>query len=157
MEFKYASGIYSFCVTQVLPITLEESWQFFSDPENLEKITPNNLSFNITSELDGSFYDGQIITYKIGILPLIKSNWVTEIKNIDWQKSFIDEQRYGPYKMWNHRHTFEECVGGTLIKDQVQFKLPFNFLRAIVFPVIIKPKLTKIFTHRKQILSEHFG
>ena len=67
---------------QLLSIPLEEAWNFFSNPSNLEKITPSDMRFDITSELDEKAYAGQIISYKVGILPLIRSNWVTEITHV---------------------------------------------------------------------------
>lgn len=106
MHFNYASGVYSFKVQQFLPLSIEEAWHFFSSPRNLEKITPKDLSFSITSNDTDEIYEGQIITYKVGIFPLVRSNWVTEIKAVQKLNTFTDEQIVGPYSFWHHRHTF---------------------------------------------------
>lgn len=156
MIFEYASGIYTLKTEQVLPITIEEAWRFFSSPKNLQEITPKNLDFKITSDDLEEAYQGQIITYRIGILPLIKSNWVTEITAVDPMKSFIDEQRFGPYKMWHHRHVFVDLDGDVLMHDKIDFKLPFGFLGRIAFPLLVKPKLKKIFEYRYQKLESLF-
>jgi ligand-binding SRPBCC domain-containing protein len=93
---------------QRLPITLDAAWEFFSSPRNLDEITPDALGFKIVSLPGEKMYEGQIITYKVKILPGIWVPWVTEIKAVDEGKSFVDEQRFGPYQFWHHRHSFEE-------------------------------------------------
>ena len=156
MEFQYASGVYSFRVSQVLNISIDEAWAFFSSPKNLEAITPKDLSFKITSNDLGTIHNGQIVTYRIGLFPLIKTNWVSEIREVDDRKAFVDYQLKGPYKLWHHRHSFEAVEEGTLVTDVVHFKLPFGIIQKLAFKLIVKPKLTKIFNYRKTYLSEMF-
>lgn len=156
MEIKKNSGVYSFKVEQHLPITPTEAWSFFSSPKNLESITPKDLSFKITSnDLKGA-YSGQIVTYKIGIFPIIKTNWVTEIKNVVSGESFIDEQRFGPYKMWHHQHMFQPDGEGTMVTDVIHFKLPFGLIGHLMYTLFIKKKLTQIFEYRKIHLASKF-
>jgi ligand-binding SRPBCC domain-containing protein len=150
------SGIYTLLAEQKLPLSLGDAWDFFSSPENLSKITPEDMGFVITSPEQGKMYPGQIITYKVSILPGIKANWVTEITHVRNREYFVDEQRYGPYSMWHHEHQFEEISDGVLMKDKVSYKLPFGFLGHMVHPIIIKPQLTKIFSYRFKILEEMF-
>ena len=156
MIFSYASGVYTLQSEQLLPVTIEEAWNFFSTPVNLEEITPPELKFNITSKNIDDVYQGQIITYRIGLFPLIKSNWVTEITSVKPLESFIDEQRFGPYKMWHHRHVFVDLDGEVLMHDRIDFKLPFGALGRLFYPILIKPKLTRIFNYREQKLNELF-
>lgn len=152
------SGIYTLQTQQELKVTLSEAWGFFSSPENLSKITPKHMGFQITSEVESKAYAGQIITYRVGILPGIKSNWVTEITQVKHQEFFIDEQRFGPYKMWHHEHWFEALPNGnTLMKDKVSYKIPFGFLGTIAQVLFIKKQLTNIFTHRYSTLENLFN
>ena len=144
-------------VQQLLPLSLDESWDFFSSPSNLSKITPSKMGFQITSGNPEKMYAGQIITYVIGLLPGIKSNWVTEITRVEEKKFFIDEQRFGPYKMWHHEHHFKSTSDGVLMTDKVSYKLPFGFLGRWVHPILIKPKLDKIFNYRFDILRKQFA
>ena len=142
---------------QQLPITIDEAWDFFSSPHNLGEITPDDLQFRITSEDVGPMHEGQIITYKVKVAPLVWVNWVTEIKAVDEGKSFIDEQRAGPYRFWHHRHTFEEVEGGVKMTDVVQYALHFGLLGAIVHKLFVRPKLERIFRYRREVLEERFG
>lgn len=143
-------------VQQQLPISIDKAWEFFSSPANLSKITPSNMGFKITSGVPEKMYAGQIITYVIGLLPGVKSNWVTEITQVKEKKFFIDEQRYGPYKMWHHEHRFEEKGKEVMMKDKVSYKLPFGILGALAHSLFIKRQLKTIFNYRFQTLNNFF-
>jgi ligand-binding SRPBCC domain-containing protein len=156
-EIKSHSGIYTLTAEQLLPLGLEEAWDFFSSPKNLVKITPPEMGFNITSLVDSKAYSGQIITYKVNVLPFIKMSWVTEITHMIDKKYFIDEQRYGPYSMWHHEHFFEELPDGqTLMKDKISYKIPFGFLGIVAQNLFIKSQLKSIFDYRKKTLDQMF-
>lgn len=157
IQFSKHAGIYTLEARQELPISLEKAWDFFSDPRNLERITPKDLGFNILSKVDKRAYAGQIITYKIQLFPMITTNWVTEITQVNEPHFFIDEQRFGPYAMWHHEHWFEPTAKGTAIIDKVSYKLPLAALGRIMHPIFIKAKLKHIFTARRQALDELFA
>lgn len=152
------SGIYTLTSEQILPLTLKKAWEFFTVPTNLDKITPAEMKFKITNNPPPKTYRGQIITYKIGILPGINSNWITEITHLEDRKFFVDEQRFGPYAMWHHEHHFEEISEGKVkMTDIVNFKLPMGFLGDLFGGAIIKNKVISIFKSRFDILNKTFG
>ncbi|APG65498.1 hypothetical protein LPB136_09070 [Tenacibaculum todarodis] len=158
INFKKHSGIYTLKTQQELNISIEKAWDYFSSPENLAKITPPKMGFNITSQVDKKAYQGQIITYKVSPIPFIKTNWVTEITQVKEQAFFIDEQRFGPYKMWHHEHWFEELTNGnTLMKDKISYKIPFGFLGHLAQSVFIKKQLNTIFNYRFITLEKLFN
>ncbi|KAB1068660.1 SRPBCC family protein [Tamlana haliotis] len=158
IQFKKHSGIYTLSTEQILNIPLEEAWVFFSNPKNLAKITPSKMGFEITSDVERSAYPGQIISYKIGVLPGIQQNWVTEITQVKNHEFFIDEQRFGPYKMWHHEHFFEALPDGkTLMRDKVSYKLPFGFLGHFIHNMYIKSELQTIFNYRYSTLETRFN
>ncbi|TDQ21860.1 SRPBCC family protein [Tenacibaculum caenipelagi] len=158
IHFYEHSGIYTLETELVLNVPLKQAWDFFSSPENLQKITPPHMSFQMTSKVDKKAYAGQIITYKVGILPGVKSNWVTEITQVKNKEFFIDEQRFGPYKMWHHEHWFDELAEGkTLMKDKISYKIPFGFLGHLAQVIFIKKQLKTIFEYRYQTLEELFN
>jgi ligand-binding SRPBCC domain-containing protein len=142
---------------QCLPVTIGEAWAFFSNPANLDRITPADLGFEITSPPSGEMFEGQIITYRVRIAPAVWVPWVTEIKCVDPGCSFIDEQRFGPYKFWHHRHHFESIDGGVRMRDLVHYVLPLGPLGSIAHAVFVRRKLEWIFNCRKRILKERFG
>ena len=154
---KKQSGIYTLTSEQILPISLEKAWEFFTHPNNLDRITPKEMQFEITNNPPDKTYLGQIITYKIGILPMIKSNWITEITHFEDRKFFVDEQRFGPYALWHHKHFIKEIPGGVEMEDIVDYKVPMGILGQLVHPILVKPKLNEIFEYRRKKLIELFG
>ena len=140
-----------------IPISISEAWTFFSSPKNLSKITPEQMGFIITNEPTDNMFQGQIITYKVSPLLGIKINWMTEITTVKQNEYFIDEQRFGPYSLWHHRHHFYEIDGGVKMIDEVNYKLPFGFIGSIAHALFIKKKLQSIFDYREKVLLEMFG
>ena len=98
-----------------LPISLEEAWDFFSQPANLPLITPQWLSLKLTNEVPERMYPGLTITYKVKPLLGIPIQWVTEITHVKELEMFVDEQKVGPYAFWHHQHFFREVAGGCLL------------------------------------------
>lgn len=152
------SKVYSLRALQVLPISLEEAWLFFSDPANLAAITPESMGFNIISKHHGErMYAGQIIEYKVKPVLGIPLYWMTEITHVMDRQYFIDEQRFGPYSLWHHQHHFKEVPGGVEMEDIVHYKLPFWFLGDIAHAMFVRKKLEGIFDYRKQAVEDRFG
>ncbi len=154
MEISKHSNIYRLHNQQFLPISKEIAWRFFSAPQNLQKITPEELDFRMTSPDEGKVYLGQIITYTIRLNKVFKMNWVTEITGMIHENYFVDEQRFGPYKMWHHRHAFEEVEGGVLVTDIVHFKIPFSLIAPLAYRFFVKQNLKRIFNYRAEKLNE---
>ena len=142
---------------QRLPISRDEAWDFFSSPANLNEITPEDLGFEITNPPTAKMFEGQIITYRVKLAPAIRLSWVTEIKCVDEGRSFVDEQRFGPYKFWHHRHEFEPVPDGVLMRDIVHYALPFGPLGTLAHRLFVRRKLEWIFGFRKRILASRFG
>lgn len=142
---------------QILPISPGQAWAFFSSPANLNQITPPDLGFEITSPPEPRMYEGQIVTYRIRIAPFVRVTWVTEIKCVEEGRSFVDEQRFGPYKFWHHRHDFEPVDGGVRMQDVVRYALPFGPLGSIAHALFVRRRLEWIFAYRKRVLAARFG
>lgn len=141
----------------LLKTTLDQAWVFFSDPHNLNEITPADLSFEILWGADRKMYPGQIITYKVSPFPFFKTTWVTEITHVKEKEMFVDEQRFGPYSFWHHQHLFKETGNGVLAEDIVHYKVPLGFLGDIANAFIVKNKLKQIFDYRHRKLIEIFN
>ena len=92
IKFTSHSGINTLKVTQVLDMSIDEAWVFFSNPQNLSEITPKDMGFNITSEISNQMYPGQIISYKVSPVLGIKLNWVTEITHVN-NKMFFSNKK----------------------------------------------------------------
>jgi ligand-binding SRPBCC domain-containing protein len=150
-------AVYEIKQQQFINRPLHEVWDFFSNPKNLAVITPDYMNFTVTSAQTDAIYAGQIITYKVSPILGIPLYWMTEITQVKEGKSFIDEQKIGPYKLWHHQHFFEEKDGGVLMKDHVHYQLPLGFLGNIVHFLFVKSQLENIFKYRKNKVEELLG
>ncbi len=149
--------IYRYYEELKLPIDISEAWEFFSDPKNLVKITPPDMGFSITNNPAEDVYSGMIITYKVKPLFNISVNWVTEIVFVDKPNSFIDVQRFGPYKFWHHRHSFKMAAGGVIMTDEVYYSLPFGIIGSAIHSLLVKKRVHNIFSYRKTKLQKIFS
>ncbi len=149
--------IYNLQSKQKLPISVNKAWDFLSSPINLKTITPEYMGFNILSGADRKMYPGQIIQYIVTPLFGIKTKWVTEITHVQENKYFVDEQRFGPYALWHHKHFIRPIKGGVEMEDIIDYKIPFGLIGQLVHPIIVKPKLKEIFDYRHDKLIEIFG
>jgi ligand-binding SRPBCC domain-containing protein len=145
--------------TQTIPITLAEAWDFFSSPLNLEKITPKDMKFIVTSDYNGDtkMYPGMIITYKISPLLGIKMNWMTEITHVKEGEYFVDEQRFGPYALWHHQHHFKEIDGGVEMTDILNYAIPYGIIGRWANTILVEKQIKKIFSYREKAIIELFG
>ena len=134
----------------------DEVFAFFADAANLERITPAELNFHITTPKPIEMREGALIEYQLSLhgLPM---RWKTLISKWDPPHEFVDEQLSGPYKQWIHRHTFTEITPGkTLIQDEVKYRLPFEPFGDIAHFIVAR-QLKGIFDHRERVVAEHFA
>jgi ligand-binding SRPBCC domain-containing protein len=149
--------IYTINTVQDLPVTPETAWEFLSDPGNLQKITPPDMGFRITSYDGKSMYPGQIISYTLKGLPFVPMTWVTEITHVEPGKYFVDEQRFGPYTMWHHKHFIERIDDGVRMTDTVHYVLPGGYIGQFAHKLFIRKRLAAIFAYRETALIKLFG
>lgn len=149
---------YNLKTTQFIPVTLDVAWAFFSNPANLQSITPARMNFRIISRHHGdTMYPGQIIEYKVSPLGGISMYWMTEITHVRDRTYFVDEQRFGPYSLWHHQHHFKEVPGGVEMTDIVHYKIPLGFIGDWANRLFIRKQLEDIFAYRVKRVEEIFG
>ena len=150
--------IYMLYREQVVHSGIDKVWDYFSTPKNLNAMTPRSLQFRIMSDLPEKMYLGQIIQYKVKAVPLIWSNWLTEIKYVEEGRKFVDEQRIGPYKLWFHEHIFIPLESNKVkIIDRVHYDIGFGIIGSILNALWIKKRLNDIFNFRFKKVSEIFN
>jgi len=149
---------YSLRKEQIIQSTLPEIWEFFSSPENLDKLTPSNMGFEIlTPRPLPSMFAGQIIEYKVRPVLNIPMYWKTEITEVKDQDYFIDEQLKGPYALWRHKHIFSEHEQGVLMVDELEYGLPLGPLGSLAHAIYVKARLKEIFDYRFEMVDKTFN
>jgi ligand-binding SRPBCC domain-containing protein len=140
---------------QLLPISLDEVFAFFSDAGNLDSITPPWVGFRFITPLPIAMQKDAIIEYRLRLagVPL---RWRTRIVSWDPPHGFLDVQERGPYALWEHHHQFAPCTGGVLMRDLIRYALPLGPLGALAYPAV-RAALAAIFDHRFERNRERFG
>ncbi len=149
---KSAGGVFELTSSQFIRRPLAEVFDFFSKAENLEVLTPAFIKFSILTPPPIQMRVGCLIDYRIYVrgIPL---KWRTEILAWEPPFRFIDKQLKGPYKLWEHTHTFSEKPEGTLVEDYVKYKV---FGGSLIERLFVRPDISKIFRFRQQKLLELF-
>lgn len=145
------------CFEKKLPLSLAECWDFFSTPNNLQKLTPAYLGFSSDYANQETMYAGQIIIHHIRPILGIAVKWVTEITHVDKPHYFIDEQRFGPYKFWHHEHRFKSINQGVEIMDIIHYELPLGIIGTLINAIKVKRDIEAIFHYRTNKLNQLFG
>ena len=136
-----------------LPKPRANVFKFFSNPGNLDRLTPAWLHFAILTPATGQIKQGVLLDYRLRIRG-IPIRWQSEITVWDPPHRFVDRQTKGPYTRWVHEHTFEECDNGTLVGDNVEYAVPGGIL---VQKFLIAADLERIFSYRHKVLEELFN
>jgi ligand-binding SRPBCC domain-containing protein len=140
---------------QWVPCALEEVFEFFSSARNLEALTPSWLNFQIMSAPE-QLEQGARIEYRL-VWHAIGLRWSTIIAKWDPPHAFVDVQLSGPYRLWEHTHSFVAERGGTRLFDTVRYELPLGVLGRIAHSIRVRSDLKKIFDYRAQVIEQQFS
>jgi ligand-binding SRPBCC domain-containing protein len=129
---------------------------FFAEAQNLQRLTPDWLSFRILTPLPITMRVGTLLDYRIGIrgLPV---RWRTRIARWEPPYAFADEQLRGPYSLWHHTHTFTALDGGTVLGDDVRMRPKGGPLAGLVMSLFVRRDVERIFRFRAQAMARRFG
>ena len=141
---------------QLLSVSLEETWQFFSSPLNLPSITPPWLNLAAVGEVPERMFPGMITLYRVKPFFGVPVTWISEITHIDAPHYFVDEQRFGPYRFWHHQHHFEAVKGGVEMTDKVTYSMRFGPIGTLMHAFLIRKRLEEIFEFRRRALEQLF-
>jgi len=142
---------------QWIDVPKDRVWDFFSRPENLLKITPADMKMKIEDIPAGEMYPGMILRYKVSPLLGIPLSWTSHISSLKEGDYFVDDMLEGPFKVWHHQHRFESKDGGTLIIDDLHYRIPLEPFSKILHPLLVQRNLEKMFQHRESVVKELFN
>jgi ligand-binding SRPBCC domain-containing protein len=140
---------------QFLPRPRADVFAFFAAAANLERITPPELRFRILTPPTITMQPGTLIDYRLSLFG-VPFTWQTRINEWNPPHVFTDEQIRGPYREWVHTHTFAEAADGTIVRDEVAYRLPLFPAGEMAWP-IVRLQIERIFSYRRRRLAELLG
>ena len=140
----------------ILNAPIDTVFSFFSNIENLEKITPNWLNFSLLAQPPMTIKKGSLFHFQIRLFK-IPLKWKTEITCWEPPFRFSDEQIKGPYKKWIHEHRFIEEGNQTRMIDTVHYKVPGWFLSPLILKLFVKSAVIEIFRYRTEKIKQIFS
>jgi ligand-binding SRPBCC domain-containing protein len=136
----------------VVAAPLDETFAFFSNPANLERLTPSWLAFRIRTPLPPEMHQGLEIDYRI-VLYGWPIPWRTRIEAWEPGVRFVDRQIVGPYRWWHHEHRFVPEMDGTRVIDHVEYRPRLAWLTG----GFVRRDVERIFAYRHETLQQIFG
>lgn len=142
--------------SQWVPAGIEDVFRFFSDPGNLERITPAFLHFRVRRVSSARIEEGTLLIYTLRLhgVPVL---WRTRIEEWTPPHRFVDLQRFGPYALWHHTHTFEPEADGTRMRDVVRYRLHCTPLQSTPLLSWVHRDVRAIFEFRQRTIAGIFG
>ena len=146
------------CLTrrQLLRTSIDRVWEFFSQPRHLDRITPADLRFRLIGGAAETMHTGEILTFRLTPLFGVPVDWVTEITHVMAPQVFIDEQRFGPFRFWHHRHRFYELPDGVEMVDTVHYAMPMGPFGEWMNRLMVASRLEAIFDFRHDAVDAIF-
>ncbi len=138
-----------------IPADIDRVWDFFSRAQNLGRVTPRSVGFDIHTP-DPKTESGALIDYTVRPLFGIPTGWRTRIESVDAPHAFRDVQDKGPYKSWVHEHRFTEVEGGVRVDDRVEYEMPFGPLGSLAHRMAVGAQLQYVFDFRSTAIDNIF-
>jgi ligand-binding SRPBCC domain-containing protein len=139
--------------SQHIPRPPGDVFAFFSDALNLERITPPWLHFRLTSPTPLTMGPGTLIEYRLR-LHRVPIRWLSRIEVWEPGRRFVDVQLRGPYRRWEHTHSFEPAGEGTLVRDVVRYELPLGPVGRLAQLAFVRRDLERIFDFRRDAVAQ---
>lgn len=144
---------YSLDHQQEIRRSRSETFAFFADAFNLERITPSFLHFRILTPAPILMRAGTVLEYRLSLFG-VAFHWKTLIEQWSPEESFVDVQLDGPYSLWRHTHTFEEIgKDRTLVRDHVEYQVSSGVIGRLANALFVARTLEKIFAARERMID----
>lgn len=139
-----------FIKESVIKSAPEQVFAFHELPDAFERLLPPWENVKVIQKADISKIGSQAII-EMKILGIFPSRWVAEHTKYEPPRMFEDVQISGPFKSWRHQHIVLPHDDGAILRDEIEYEPPLSFLGEIAAPILIVPKLEKMFDYRHEV------
>jgi len=149
--------IYQLYRRQILNLSQQEAWDFFSSPYYLNEITPDFFNVEIVSKVPAKIYAGLMISYRMKAVLSLPMGWLSEISQCEEPHRFVYQQGVGPFKFWSHEVCLTQQEQSIIMEDIVFYAMPWGWLGQCLHALLIGGKLQQIFDTRQENLQAKWG
>lgn len=142
-----------FVKESIIKAAPERVFAFHELPDAIERLIPPWENAKIVQKADISKIGSQAIVEQ-KLFGLIPSRWIAEHTKYEPPRMFEDVQISGPFKSWRHRHIVLPHEEGAILRDEIEFEPPLGILGAPFVPLLVMPRLEKMFDYRHKITKE---
>jgi hypothetical protein len=126
---------------------------FHEAPDAFARLTPPWENVRVVRG-GGSIAIGTrvLIQVALGPVPLV---WEAEHTQYEKDRVFVDVQRGGPFRRWEHTHRFEDLPGGrSRLIDHIECEFPLGALGRLVGGPMVRRRLERLFEFRHRVTRE---
>lgn len=125
-------------------------FRFHESPDALTRLIPPWEPMRVAAG-GGSLAPGSVVELRGRVLGLVPVRWVAVHTEYDPPRLFADRQAAGPFAWWYHRHhVIDDGRGGTVLRDEVEYLLPFGRLGRALAGGLVRRKLDRMFAYRHE-------
>lgn len=130
---------------------LDRVWEFYTDIQHLEIITPKEMKLKITDTTSQRLAQGSEIWLEAKLM-IFKKRWHSVVKSL-MPYQYVDEMLTGPFKKWTHLHKFGEIDASnrqkqTEVIDEVNLEIAYSPIGKL-FEGYVYRRLQTLFDYRK--------
>ena len=138
-----------FSKVSTVPTAADALFAWHARPGAFERLVPPWQSVTVLKRVGPPLGPGRL-TMRVSVGPF-PVRWVADVAPLEPGRSFVDRQVSGPFRVWEHRHRFDQLgteVAG--LRDEVQYALPFGWLGAPgIF--LARREVARLFEYRHRV------
>jgi ligand-binding SRPBCC domain-containing protein len=139
-----------FVAESVIHASPERVFAFHELPDALERLTPPWAGSRVI-EHAAALGVGARTVCGIRVAPFVWARTELVHTACERPRFFVDEQVRGPFRRWRHEHRVEPAEDGARLVDIVDVEPPFGLLGRALAPLLILPRLRKLFAYRHDV------
>ena len=142
-----------FVKESIIEAAPERVFAFHELPDALERLLPPWESARVLLP-PKNLQAGTRTVIETKLFGIYGVQWEALHTMYDPPRMFEDVQLKGPFKSWRHRHIVEPHETGALLRDDIEYEPPFYFLGRLAAPLLIEPRLKRLFDYRHEVTRE---
>jgi uncharacterized protein (TIGR01777 family) len=131
--------------------TAKDVYVWHQRPGAVQRLTPPWVRVDVLTAPVG-LQDGAKAVLRVHMAPW-RFQWELEHMDCVPDHEFTDVQIRGPFRVWRHRHVFEDDGTAVFVEDRVEYEAPFGRIGHALAGTWIRAQLERLFLYRHRVLA----